>query len=167
LHEIVGGGDQPLLLVSNLPDSADALLNVYARRVDVEIDIRNLKIVLDTENLRGRSVNTFRKELLASVVSYNPVTQFRRQAAELAKVPPRQLSFKRTWTTYRTFPLSHMYTNAKQWREQYDLALSYAMKDELPHRPGRSYAKEAYSRRPKPDQFKKRKRKPAANDPER
>ena len=125
--------------------------------VVVEVDIRNLKVVLDAENIRARSVDTFRKELLASVVSYNLVTQFRRQAAELVDVPPRRMSFKRTWTTYRQFLLPKMYSDAASWREQYDKALSYAMKDKLPNRPGRSFDREVYPRRPKSNQFKKRK----------
>ncbi len=36
---------------------------------------------------------------MTSQVAYNLVTQFRRQAAALAELPPRRLSFKRTWTT--------------------------------------------------------------------
>ena len=75
------------------------LADLCKRRGDVEIDTRNLKVVLKTENIRARSKDTFMKELLASVVSYNPVSQFHCQAAELAEQPPRRMSFKRTWTT--------------------------------------------------------------------
>jgi hypothetical protein len=76
-----------------------------------------------------------------------------------AELPPRRLSFKRTWTTFRTFLLSAMFTDAASWRERYRLALHYAMRDRLPHRPGRSYEREAYGRRPKSTHFKKRKSK--------
>lgn len=162
LHEVVINSNLTLLLVTDLPDSAADLADLYAHRVDVEVDIRNLKVVLDTENMRARSVDTFRKELLASVVSYNLVTQFRRQAADLVDLPPRRMSFKRTWTTYRQFLLPKMYTDAASWREHYTTALSYAMNDKLPNRPGRSFDRETYPRRPKSNQFKKRirKRKP-------
>lgn len=163
LHEIVINSNLTLLLVTNLPDSAADLADLYAHRVDVEVDIRNLKVVLDTENIRARSVDTFRKELLASVVSYNLVTQFRRQAAELVDLPPRRMSFKRTWTTYRQFLLPKMHSDAASWREQYETALTYAMKDKLPNRPGRSFDRETYPRRPKSNQFKKRKRKPKSD----
>jgi hypothetical protein len=122
----------------------------------VEFDIRDMKIVLDMETIRAKSGEMFRKELLMSVVAYNLVVQFRRQAAELANLPPRRLRFKRTWTTFRTFLLSAMYTDAQSWRERYRQALSYAMYDKLPNRPGRSYKREAYGRRPKSSQFKKR-----------
>ena len=149
-----------LLLVSDLPNEAQVMAALYKRRYDIEVDIRNLKIVLDTENIRARSVDTFHKELLASFVSYNLVSQFRRQAAKLAGQTPRRMSFKRTWTTFRTFLLSNMFTDAAQWRERYRIALGYAQLDKLPNRPGRTYAREVYKRRQKSDSFKAGKRKP-------
>jgi hypothetical protein len=160
LHEIVISDGLTLYLVTDLMDEEDtgmALAAAYQKRYDVEIDIRNLKVVLDMETIRAKSIEMFRKELLMSVVAYNLVTQFRRQAADLANLPPRRMSFKRTWTTFGTFLLSAMFTDAESWRERYRLALHYAMQDKLPHRPGRSYEREAYSRRPKSAQFKKRK----------
>ena len=160
LHEVVINENLTLLLVSDLPDEAQVMAALYKRRYDIEVDIRNLKIVLDTENIRARSVDTFHKELLASFVSYNLVSQFRRQAAKLAGQTPRRMSFKRTWTTFRTFLLSNMFTDAAQWRERYRIALGYAQLDKLPNRPGRTYAREVYKRRQKSDSFKARKRKP-------
>jgi hypothetical protein len=162
LHEIVIHDQLTLYLVADLLDEEDtalAMADAYKQRYDVEFDIRNMKLVLNLETIRAKSVEMFLKELLMSVVAYNLVTQFRRQAAELANVPPRRLSFKRVWTTFNTFLLSAMFTHAEAWRERYRLALHYAMQDKLPHRPGRSYEREAYRRRPKSAQFKKRQRK--------
>lgn len=158
LHEIVIHDNLTLRLVTTLPDSAVVLADLYKQRNDVEVDIRNVKVVLDTENIRAKSVDMFHKELLTSQVAYNLVTQFRRQAAVLVDERPRRMSFKRTWTTFRQFLLSAMYTAASDWRERYRLALHYAMKDKLPNRPNRSYERETYSKRPKSNQFKKRKR---------
>lgn len=160
LHEIVVQENLTLLVVTDVAHAADALAKLYERRFDVEVDIRNLKVVLDTENIRALSVDTFFKELMASMVSYNLVTQFRRQAAELAEQPPRRMSFKRTWTTFRTFLLPHTFTTAAEWREQYRTALGYAMLDKLPNRPGRKYPRETYPRRPKSNSFNKRTHKP-------
>jgi hypothetical protein len=162
LHEIVIHDELTLYLVTDLRDDEDtalAMAEAYKQRYDVEIDIRNLKEVLNLETIRAKSLDTFQKELLMSVVADNLVTQFRRQAAKLANLPPRRLSFKRVWTTFGTFLLRAMFTNAEAWRERYRLALHYARKDKLPNRPGRSYEREAYSRRPKSAQFKKRKSK--------
>lgn len=160
LHEIVINEHLTLLLVTDGHDAAAALADLYEARVQVEIDIRNLKVVLDTENIRAQSVSMFEKELMMSMVSYNLVSQFRAQAAALIGEPPRRMSFKRTWTTFRTFLLSSMHTQPAAWRASYRQALRIAMQDKLPNRPGRSYAREAYPRGSKSSQFKRRKRKP-------
>jgi hypothetical protein len=162
LHEIVIHEKWTLHLVTDLREEADtalAMADAYRKRYDVEIDIRNLKVVLNLETIRAKSLEMFHKEFLMSVVAYNLVTQFRRQAAERANLPPRRLSFKRVWTTFNTFLLKAMFTDAEAWRERFRLALDYAMQDKLPNRPGRSYEREVYSRRPKSAQHKKRKRK--------
>ncbi|MFH1303048.1 MAG: IS4 family transposase [Planctomycetota bacterium] len=158
LHEIELGEGNTLYLVTSLEETVEVLSDLYARRTDVEIDIRNIKVVLDTENIRARSVEMFHKELLTSMVAYNLVVQFRRQAADLVKLPPRRMSFKRTWTTFRQFLLSAMYTRADEWRKKYHRALGIAMQDKLPNRPGRKYPREAYKRRPKSTHFKNRKK---------
>lgn len=156
LHALQVSDSLTLYLATNLPHAAEKLSELYRRRTDIEIDIRNLKVVLNTENIRARSSEMFHKELLTSMVAYNLVTQFRRQAAELIREPPRRLSFKRTWTTFRQFLWSSMHTDAAAWRHQYRIALSYAMRDKLPNRPGRSFPREAYPKRHKSSQFKKR-----------
>ena len=156
LHEVVINRELTLYLVSDLPDDVERLADLYLRRVDIEIDIRNLKVVLNAETIRARSVDTFLKELHASIVSYNLVVQFRRQAAEQAGLPPRRLSFKRLWTAFHTFLLPALHTDPAQWQCRYQKALKHAMKNKLPNRPGRSYERESYPRRTKSNQFKKR-----------
>lgn len=160
LHEIVINSELTLYLVTDLPDEVECLADLYQRRVDIETDIRNLKVVLNAETLRARSIDTFEKELLASIVSYNLVVQFRRQAAAQAGLPPRRLSFKRIWTTFHTFLLSALHADPAQWQTRYQKALNIAMKNKLPNRPGRSFPRETYPRRPKSNQFKKRTKNP-------
>jgi hypothetical protein len=156
LHEVKIHQDLTLWLVTDLAESGLKLATFYKQRNDVEIDIRNMKVVLDTENIRARSVVMFRKELQTSVVAYNLMCQFRKQAAELAHVPTRRLSFTGVWTTYRAFLLHTLAVTPAQWRERYCTALHYAKRDLLPHRPGRSYERAAYKKRPKSAQFKTR-----------
>ena len=124
-----------------------------------------MKVVLDTEYIRAKSVDMFKKELYTSVVAYNLVGQFRRQAAEINDVPPRKMSFKRTWTTFQTFLLRHMHTDPQSWREAFRTALFYATKDKLPNRPGRTAKREAYRKRAKDCQFEKRKKPPSKINP--
>jgi len=161
LHEVAVTDSVTLYLVSSLEDDAWTLASLFERRYDVEVDIRNLKVVLDTENIRAKSVDTFMKELLTSVVAYNLTSQFRVEAAKINKLPTRRMSFKRTWTTFQTFLLRHLHTDAASWREAFERALRYALKDKLPVRPNRKYKREAYRKRPKDVQFEKRK-KPAS-----
>ncbi len=165
LHEVRIHKTLTLYLVTGMPHSAKCLSDLYKCRVNVEIDIRNVKVVLKTEEIAARSEEMFLKELLMSMVAYNLVTQFRRQAAAMADVEPRRLSFKRAWTTFQRFLWSHIFTDAADCRAQYRKALNVAMKDKLPNRPGRSFEREAYHRQHKATSFKKRKRKQEAPEP--
>ena len=155
-------------MVTSLPNSAEELSDLYRLRGDIEIDIRNLKVVLNTERILARSVEMFHKELLMSLVAYNLVTQFRRQAAALIHQPPRRMSFKRTWTTFNIFlwSSSATLTDAAGWRAKYRQALTIAAHDKLPNRPGRSFKRETYTRRPKSNHFKKRTPKNHAPEPD-
>ena len=158
LHEITVTPKLTLLLCTSQIESAEEAADLYRHRYDVEVDIRNIKVVLDTENIRARSVSMFHKELFMSMVGYNLVVQFRRQAAQCIKESPRRLSFKRVWTTFRTFLWSQSFSEPAEWSEAYDRALHYAARDKLPKRPDRSYPREAYQRRPKRQQYNKRRR---------
>lgn len=163
IHEIVVHSNLTLWLVTDLADPGRALSDLYLRRGEVEIDIRSIKVVLDTENIRARSVAMFQKELQTSMVAYNLVVQFRRQAAEIAKVPAKRLSFTSVWTIYRQFLMNAFYTDPAVWRERFHLALHYAQQTKLPNRPGRSYPRAVYPRRQKSTHFQKRT--PSSDDP--
>ncbi len=163
LHEIRIHDTLTLFLVTSLPNTAEELSELYRHRGDVEVDIRNLKVVLNTERIQARSVEMFHKELLTSLVAYNLVTQFRRQAATLIAEPPRRMSFKRTWTTFNIFLWSSQARDSSGWRAKYRQALLMATQDKLPNRPGRSFVREAYARRPKSNQFQKRR--PKTHEP--
>lgn len=161
LHEVQVTDTLTLYLVTSLEEDAWTLAELFKRRVDVEIDIRNLKVVMDTENIRAKSVDTFKKELYMSVVAYNLVGQVRKETAKINKLPTRRMSFKQTWTSVRTFFLSHMHSEPRQWREAFQKMMFYAVQDKLPNRPGRTAKREVYRKRPKNLQFPKRE-KPAS-----
>jgi len=160
LHEVVVHENLTLWLVTNLAESAALSAALYQRRGEVETDIRNIKVVLDTENIRARSEAMFRKELLTSMVAYNLVVQFRRQAAELARVPPKRLSFTGVWNTYRIFLMNKFSTDPAVWRSRFRIALHYAMRDKLPNRPGRNFERSTYKKGQKSAHFKKREKPP-------
>ena len=107
------------------------------------------------ETMRCRSESMMRKELLTSVVAYNLVIQFRRQAADVAGLPPRRLSFKEVWNTFQSFLLNQPPCSEPEWQARYRDALQIASKDKLPNRPGRSYKRRAHPRRQKSTKFMK------------
>src|SRR5690606_8309417 len=81
LHEVPLPNGETLYLVTTLPVNSEQAGAFYRRRYDVEHDIRDVKVTLETENIRAKSVAMVKKELLTSIVAYNLVIQFRRQAA--------------------------------------------------------------------------------------
>ena len=160
LHEVEIGSNVPLSLVSNLELDGPTASELYCRRYDVEFDIRDLKVTMDAENIRAKSVDMFKKELYTSVVAYNLVAQFRRQAAKLAQVKPRRLSFKGVWTTMKNRLLLQPACTLEQWIERYAEALHRAAKRKHPNRKKpRSYPRKAHPRRQKSTKFEKAQRK--------
>jgi hypothetical protein len=157
LHEVPLPNGEMLFLVTTLTVRGDQAGEFYARRYDVEHDIRDVKVTLDTENIRAKSVAMVKKELLTSIVAYNLVIQFRRQAAKLAGLPPRRLSFTGVWNTFQSFLLTQPPCRASEWTTRYEEALRIASRDKLPNRPGRSYPRRAHPRRPKSTKFMKQK----------
>jgi len=158
LHEFRVHENLVLHLVTDLPDTAEECGQRYLDRQLVETDIRNLKVVLETEQIRVKSAEMFEKDLLTSFVAYNLVSQFRRLAAAEARVAPRRLSFKRVWTTFTIFLLDKpATTDFAEWCRRFARALCVAQQDKLPDRPGRRYPRSAYPRRPKTTHVKKRK----------
>lgn len=61
-----------LFLVTSLPHTATELSERYRHRGDFEVDIRNLKVVLNTERIQARNVEMFHKDLLTSLGGLQP-----------------------------------------------------------------------------------------------
>jgi hypothetical protein len=166
LHEVPLPKGETLYLVTTLPVDAARAGAIYRLRYDVEHDIRDVKVSMDTENIRAKSVAMVKKELLTSIVAYNLVVQFRRQAAEIAKLPPRRLSFTGVWNTFESFLLHQPPCSAADWVKRYEDALQIASRDKLPNRPGRSYERKAHPRRPKSTKFMKKQNKTSPKNDE-
>ncbi|OYV84666.1 MAG: transposase [Planctomycetia bacterium 21-64-5] len=167
IHEVDIPSDKPLYLVSDLEWDGPTAATAYRRRYDVEFDIRDFKVTLDAENIRAKSVEMFKKELYASVVAYNLVAQFRRQAAKLAQVQPRRLTFKGVWTTLKNHLLAQPACSMAEWLTRYDEALRRAAKRKLPNRSRpRNYPRKAHPRRQKSTKFEKAQRKKMTADGE-
>ena len=160
LHLVVIKPNLTLYLVSSLELEALTASNIYCRRYDVEFDIRDVKVTLDAENIRAKSVEMVKKELYTSIVAYNLVAQFRRQAAQLSHVQPRRLRFKGIWTTFKDRLLLQPPCNMAEWIERYEEALYRASQKKHPNRKEpRNYERKAHPRRPKSTKFVKAQRK--------
>lgn len=163
VHQVDLDNGTTLELVSNIPTDALSLASLYQRRYDIEFDIRDLKVTMDTENIRAKSVDTTKKELLGSVIAFNLVAQFRKQAAKLAGVPPRRLSFSGVWTSFRYGLLQKDIETLAEGRLAYQRALLSAAGRLLPNRKEpRSYPRVAHTRRQKSTKFQKEQRKAKA-----
>jgi len=168
LHEVEISPSETLCLVSDLELDGPTSSKLYWRRYDVEFDIRDVKVTLDTENIRAKSVEMFKKEFYTSVVAYNLVTQFRRQSAKIARVEPRRLSFKGVWTTLKDRLLLQPACRLDEWLERYAEALYRASQKKHPNREKRrSYPRKSHPRRQKSTKSEKtqRKRKPKDKPP--
>jgi len=158
LHEIVGCSGQTLWVSSTVDLETATLSACYFRRGEVETEIRNSKKTLKLDELRGQSVEMIHKELAMHTIAYNLVAQVRYLASQLGQLPPKRLSFSGVWTLIKTMLLNHADRNAQQWQERFDLVLKKCLQRKLPHRPDRSFPREAYSIR-SPYPIKKRARK--------
>jgi len=159
LHEVQIGSDKKLYLVSSLELHATTASEIYRHRYDVEFDIRDLKVTMDAENIRAKSVDMVKKELYTSIVAYNLVVQFRRQAAQRAGVKPRRLRFKGIWITFKDRLLLKSPCSMEEWIRRFDEALNRAAKKKHPNRSRpRSYPRKAHARRPKSTKFEKAQR---------
>ncbi len=101
----------------------------------MEIDSRDLKVTRDTENIRGKRLDTDLMELLGLVIAYNLVGQFRRQAVKQGQETPRGLSFKGVWLSFTYHLLHAPPLSFEEWQKKYTTALECASKHRLPRRP--------------------------------
>jgi hypothetical protein len=159
LHEVELDNGEMLYLVTTLKVCSARAAEFYARRYDVEHTIRDMKVSLGIEDIRAKSDEMVQKELLCSVVAYNLVLELRREAAKIANVPPRRLSFTGVWTTMQIYLLQQPPCSATEWLERFKRALRSASQAILPNRPGRNYPRQAHPRRPKSTKFMQKKNK--------
>ena len=101
------------VLVTTLLDdrqvSKDDLSALYARRWNVELDLRNLKTTTGMDVLNCQTPQMNEKQLWVHLLAYNVIRLLMAQAASNAGLDPRGLSFKHTvqlWTEWVSRGLS-------------------------------------------------------------
>jgi hypothetical protein len=123
-----------------------ALKTLYRDRWHVELDLRNIKTTLGMETLSCQTPAMALKEIWVYLLAYNLIRLLMAQAASLANVLPRQLSFKHTvqlWVAWG-------YVSHGAHRDDQLTALFMLIaQPRVGNRPGRIEPR-AVKRRPKP-----------------
>ncbi len=126
--------------------SKAALKALYRDRWQVELDLRNIKTTLGMERLSCRTPAMAEKEIWVYLLAYNLIRLLMAQAASLADIIPRQLSFKHTlqlWVAWRQ--------NGTGRYDEGQVATLFILiaQQRVGNRPGRMEPR-AMKRRPKP-----------------
>lgn len=124
--------------------SKSDLSALYARRWEVELDLRNLKTTMGMEVLHCQTPQMNEKELWVHLLAYNVIRLLMAQAAYSAGVDPRSLSFKHTtqlWIEWVSRALSATI--------QAGCLFTLIAQSKVRHRPGRVEPR-MRKRRPKP-----------------
>jgi hypothetical protein len=125
--------------------AAPEIVAWYARRWNLELDLRTLKTTLRLHHLSGKSKTAVEKELLIAVVAYGLVRALMAEAAQRAGLHPRELSFTRAHGLLNamTDPLSS--PDPDKRRQTYDRLLAFIGQAKLPKRSkARSYPRAAW-----------------------
>lgn len=140
----VDGRVRVTTLLNHRESSKQDLDELYARRWQVELDLRNIKTTLGMEVLSCQTPQMNEKELWVHLLAYNVIRLLMAQAARNAGLDPRDLSFKHTvqlWTEWVSRGLSA----TKDCNRLFTLIAQRP----LPYRPGRIEPR-MRKRRPKP-----------------
>ena len=163
IHRMEVDGKEMYLATTLLKLSRPEAFDIYKCRQDVETDIGDIKVTMDTENIRAKTKESVMKELYTSLIAYNSVVQLRRDAARVANKPPRQISFKGTLDTFQIcLARGLMHLEPQKCLELYEKALRLASKDIIRQRPGRNFKRAAHTRRPKTTKWQKEQNKAKA-----
>ena len=150
LHEVEvvtsDGESLTLHIATTLLTGGQKLAQLYGLRFNVETDIRNVKVVLRMDELRGQSRYMLRKELALGTVAYNLVIQIRRLAAQQAGVPPRRLSFSGSWSLVKIILLDPVKWTTDAFLQNFRFVLRGCAQRKVPNRPGRKYPRQVLRR---------------------
>lgn len=152
--------DQPgfrtrqVILVTTLLDreryAPDALSELFLRRWQMELSLRDLKITLQMDQLSCKNPHTVERELRQHLLVHNLVRRLILESARVHGVARGRISFAGALAGARRFAEALAQVRSRQRRQQLfaDLLAHLAL-DRIPSRPGRREPR-AVKRRPKP-----------------
>jgi hypothetical protein len=147
---------ETIVLVTTLLDtqkySDQAIIDLFAKRWDVELNFRDIKVTLGMDIVRTRSPDMIEKEVAMQAIAFNIVRGVMLMSARQHGQQLRSISFKgtvdtmRQWVTFMR-PASPLVLQSR-WTDM----LSALAADKVPDRPGRSEPR-AVKRRPQAHVF--------------
>jgi putative transposase len=150
IAERVGRGKQQqwLYLFTTLSLPAAEVVELYSRRWRIETDLRSLKHTVRLQRISVQSTDMMEKELLVAVMAYNLVRAIMFQAAQRAKIDPRQLSFTYACNIVLDgYPKVLAARRAKQQQQELERIIDLVARCRLPKRTKRrSYPREVWGR---------------------
>jgi hypothetical protein len=130
-------GDLTFLLAvfTTLEEGADAVIELYGQRWNIETDLRSLKATLGLDQLGSTTPEMVAKEIDVAMIAYNLVRAVTSVAAQKTGLKPRQFSFTRVRNVINAF--GPMITAARDQHEAQQLAddmMYYVSQAKLPRR---------------------------------
>jgi hypothetical protein len=141
-----GKHQQWLYLFTTLSLPAEEVVALYGRRWRIETDLRNMKQTMRLQRITAHSTDMLEKELLVGVMAYNLVRALMFQAAQRAKIDPRELSFTYACNIVLDgYPKILAARTAKQQQQELERILDLVARCRLPKRSKpRSYPREVW-----------------------
>jgi hypothetical protein len=155
---IPGFRTQEFYIITTLLDaktySPESLAELYFKRWDVELFLRDIKTTMGMDVLRCKTPNMIYKEITMHFIAYNCIRHLMCDASTQTDIEVRRISFKGSLQALRQWE-PHLNQNNRRSRKRTRLIyLLYEsiVSNLIPHRPGRSEPR-CLKRRPKPYQL--------------
>lgn len=144
-----GKSKEWLYLFTTLDLPAEEVVQLYARRWNIETDLRSLKRTVRLHHINAKSDDMLEKELLMAMAAYNLVRAVMCMAARRHRIDPRQLSFAGVLNVVNYAWPKLLAAPTRQAHDQEFLrVLDLAAQCTLPNRAKRrSYPRETWRRR--------------------
>jgi len=137
--EIKGFRSEEIILFTSLTDpkeySKERLIELYYRRWEMELRIRDIKTTMGMDFLKPKTPSGCRKEMWMGLLAYNMVRGIMLDAALRGRLPVSRISFKRTLNCLDAFSFGWFAVNDPM--RAYLLFLDYLIETRVPERPGR------------------------------
>ena len=139
------------------------LAELYHRRWEMELKLRDIKTVMGLELIACKTPRRCRNHLLVGLTAYNLVRAVMLDAAKVGRIHMARISFKTT--LYFVCEFGDGKRSEADFEYEYVLLLKQLVRTKVPHRPGRHEPRER-KRRPKNEyKLQTKPRNPALQEP--